>query len=47
MKRKSLAHCFTKKESLTDEVENAGMFVVLLLHPPLHLRLVGWGSDLG
>lgn len=42
-----MAHCFTRKELLINEMEEAGTFIVLYLHPPLCPRLVGnqiWDS---
>lgn len=36
-----MAHCFTREELLINEMEEAGTFIVLHLHPPLSPRSVG------
>lgn len=44
---KNVAYCFTREELLINEMEEAGTFIVLHLHPPLCPRLVGnqiWDS---
>lgn len=45
-RRRSKAHCFPTKESLIDDVEKAGMFIVPFLHRPLCPRLVGLRSGI-